>query len=228
MRGSQMIDIDSRDEAGVNGSAGGAHATDAQLIERLRQNDFDALGKLFDRYYVQVYRTALAITRDEAFADDIAQDCFLKLHQYAQRIDTSLPLAPWLYRVTVNLSYSWITRRQKRRVSIETVVDQLMSPTWYAPEHLAEQDEVQRHVRAAVEELPRNQRDVVLLYYLGGHSIEEIAHILDCPLGTVKSRLHYARETLRARLSQLAQDIISSMYEVSHGYSSKGFAGLAR
>ena len=62
-------------------AADGNTPTDAALVERLRENDFDALGVLFDRYYSQVYRTAMVITRDSIVADDIAQDCFLKLHQ---------------------------------------------------------------------------------------------------------------------------------------------------
>lgn len=188
--------------------------SDAMLIERLRTEDLSALGALFDRYYSQVYRTALAITRDNPVAEDIAQDCFLKLHQYAHRIDTTLPLAPWLYRVTVNLSYTWISRRQKRRISLEALVDQLMSPPWNAPDHLAEQGETQKIVRHAISELQFNQRVVIVLHYLSGLSLEEIAEILDCPEGTVKSRLYYARENLRRRLGELHRTI-----EVAHGYA---------
>lgn len=188
--------------------------SDALLIERLRTEDLSALGALFDRYYPQVYRTALVITRDNAVAEDIAQDCFLKLHQYANRIDTSLPLAPWLYRVTVNLSYTWISRRQKRRISLEALVDQLMSPPWHAPDHLAEQGETQTLVRQAISELHFNQRVVIVLHYLSGLSLEEIAEILDCPVGTIKSRLYYARENLRRRLGELHRTI-----EVAHGYA---------
>lgn len=187
--------------------------SDALLIERLRGNDLEALGALFDRYYAQVYRTAAAITRDNAVSEDIAQDCFLKLLQYANRIDVSLPLAPWLYRVTVNLSYTWISRRQKRRISLEALVDRLMSPPWHAPEHLAEHSEVQHQVRAAISELPFNQRVVIVLHYLSSLSLEEIAEILDCPVGTVKSRLYYARENLRRRL-----DDNHRFNEVVHGY----------
>lgn len=194
-----------------------ANDSDAALIQRLCNSDLDALGGLFDRYYPQVYRTAYAILRDHAVAEDIAQDCFLKLHQYAQRIDTTLPLAPWLYRVTVNLSYTWISRRQKRRVSLEALVDQLMSPAWSAPDQLAEQGDLQRRVQHAVSELPFNQRAVVVLYYLSGSSLEEIADILACPIGTVKSRLYYARETLRRRLGELRQTL-----EVAHGYAGIG------
>ena len=188
--------------------------SDAQLVEQLRNNDFDALGILFDRYYAQVYRTAVAITRDNAVAEDIAQDCFLKLHQYANRIDTTLPLAPWLYRVTVNLSYTWISRRQKRRVSLEALVDQLMSPSWNAPDHMAEQGEIQRQVRDAIGELPFNQRVVIVLHYLSGLSLEEIGEIVDCPIGTIKSRLYYARENLRRQLGESYRGV-----EVAHGYA---------
>jgi RNA polymerase sigma-70 factor, ECF subfamily len=188
---------------------------DSCLILRLREHDFEALGLLFDRYYNQIFRTALAITRDADAAEDIAQDCFLKVHQYAQRIDTSLPLMPWLYRVTVNLSYTWITRRQKRRISLETLVDTLMSPAMHAPDHLAEVGELQRKVQHALDDLPPNHRVVVVLHYLSGMSIEEIAEVVDCPLGTVKSRLYYARERLRQQLGETV-DMEQGM---AHGYA---------
>ncbi|MBN8618092.1 MAG: sigma-70 family RNA polymerase sigma factor [Anaerolineae bacterium] len=171
--------------------------TDAQLIERVRENDLNALGILFDRYYNQVYRSAVVITQDTAAAEDIAQECFLKIHRYANRIDTSLPLIPWLYRVTVNLSYTWITRQKRRSISLEVVVDRLISPNWLAPEQIAEHSETQQQVRAAIHSLNLNQRVVVALHYLSGLNLEEIAEILNCPVGTVKSRLHYARENLR-------------------------------
>jgi RNA polymerase sigma-70 factor, ECF subfamily len=188
---------------------------DAALIERLRANDLDALGSLFDRYYPQVYRTALAITHENAVAEDIAQDCFLKLHHYANRIDTNLPLAPWLYRVTVNLSYTWVTRRKRRRVSLDALVDHLMSPAGHSPDQLAEHAETQDKVRKAVDGLPFNQRVVVVLHYLNGLSLDEVAEVLECPVGTVKSRLHYAREALRRKLG----DTGWISHEVAHGYA---------
>lgn len=191
-----------------------AELSDAVLIERLRAQDLHALGVLFDRYSPPMYRTAFAILHDQAAAEDIVQDCFLRLHQYAHRIDTSLPLIPWLYRVTVNLSYTYVTRRQRRRVSLEALVDSLMSPAWQAPDQMAEHMEVQRRVRQAVHDLPLNQRVVVVLHYLNGLSVEDIATIVDCPVGTVKSRLYYARETLRRRLGD--QDTVN---EVAHGYA---------
>ncbi len=188
--------------------------SDALLVERVRQSDLSALGSLFDRYYAQVFRTAVAITQDTADAEDIAQDCFLKLYHYADRIDTNLPLPPWLYRVTVNLSYTWVSRQKKRRVSLESVVDCLMSPSWLSPDHLAENNELQDQVRQAIGELNFNQRVVVVLHYLSGLSLEEIAEALDCPVGTVKSRLYYARENLRHKLHT-----VNWAQEVAHGFA---------
>lgn len=188
--------------------------SDAHLVERIRQNDLDALGVIFDRYYAQVYRSAYAITQDPAVAEDIAQDCFLRVHRYAHRIDTSLPLIPWLYRVTVNLSYTWVTRQKRRRVSLEAVIDRLISPSWLAPDQVAEHIETQEAVRQAIGELSFNQRVVVVLHYLSGLSLEEIATVLECPVGTVKSRLYYARENLRRRLN-----VVDWIGKVAHEFA---------
>ncbi|NWG15275.1 MAG: RNA polymerase sigma factor [Chloroflexi bacterium] len=188
--------------------------SDAELVTLVCQGDLSALGGLFDRYYTQIYRTALAIAQDSDVAEDIVQDCFLKLHRYAGSIDTSLPLAPWLYRVTVNLSYTWISRQKKRRVSLESMVDYLMSPMWLSPDQVAERQEVQNQVRRAIQELNFNQQIVVILHYMSGLSLEEIAEILECPVGTVKSRLYYARENLRHKLTS-----VNWVQEVAHGFA---------
>jgi RNA polymerase sigma-70 factor (ECF subfamily) len=188
--------------------------SDAELTIQLQNGDLSALGVLFDRYYTQIFRTAVAITHDEAIAEDITQDCFLRLHRYANRIDTSLPLAPWLYRVTVNLSYTWVTRHNKRRVSLESVVDYLMSPARNVPDYMIEITGMQDEVRKAIAGLNFNQRVVVVLHYLNGLNLEDIAEILDCPVGTVKSRLYYARENLRHKLGNINGDT-----QIAHGFT---------
>ena len=185
--------------------------TDSQLIEQVREGDLEALGELYDRYRLRVYRTALAITRDTAAAEDILQDCFLRLHRHADRIDLTLPLTPWLYRVTVNLAYTWITRRQKRRAPLELVLDWLAAPGALNPEPLTERREVQDAVRRAIDSLSFAQRVVIILYYMDGQSVREIAQILGCPEGTVKSRLYYARENLKEKLGA-----VDWLYEMAH------------
>lgn len=177
---------------------------DLQWMTRIRGGDLEALGALYDKYRLQVFRTALAITRDYATSEDILQECFLRLNAHAARIDATLPLLPWLYRVTVNLSYSYVSRDARRKVSLEGLIDhleQLAAPARHAPEAQAERRDLETCVRDAVQSLPFHQRAVVVLYYVSGLDLKEIAFILDCPVGTVKSRLHNSREALRKQLA---------------------------
>jgi len=173
---------------------------DRELIHRLCDGDLAALGALYDRYRLPVFHTALAITHDREAAEDILQECFLKLNSYAPRIDVSLPLEPWLYRVTVNLSYTWVSRRSRWLVSLESVIDRLVSPARMGAEYHAEMSEFQAVLQRAIDSLPASQRMTVVLYYLNDLSLKEISYILDCPVGTVKSRLHYGREHLKKHL----------------------------
>jgi RNA polymerase sigma-70 factor (ECF subfamily) len=189
-------------------------SSDCELICRLRERDLSALGELFECYRHQVYRIALAIVRDAQVAEDILQDCFLKLHIYAHRIDPDRPLMPWLYRVTANLSYTYISRNQSHRADLDQVSDQLATPATQAPDRMTERNEMQGDVRGAIESLSDNQRIVVILHYLASMSIQDIAEVLDCPIGTVKSRLHYARENLRHQLSSMER-----LPEFAHGYA---------
>jgi RNA polymerase sigma-70 factor (ECF subfamily) len=170
---------------------------------------------LFERYRARVFRTALIIVHDPAAAEDILQDCFLKVYAHADRIDTDRPLVPWLYRVTVNLSYTWLSRGRGRRTPLDKVVDRLVSPMRQAPDQLTEQIELRTNVREAINSLSIDQRVVIVLYYLNGLNLQDIAEILDLPVGTVKSRLYYARENLRAKLGPN----MIWLPEAAHGYA---------
>jgi RNA polymerase sigma-70 factor (ECF subfamily) len=178
---------------------------DTPLIQKLQAGDLEALGALYDQYRLTVYRTALAVTRDPEAAEDILQDAFLRLQAHADQVNSELPLAPWLYRVTVNLSYTWLTRRNRWRVPLEDFIDQLIGPAKYNPEPVAERRDEQRLMQRAIDALAFSQRVVIVLYYLNNLSLQEIADILGCPVGTVKSRLHYGRENLRELLNGDAQ-----------------------
>jgi len=175
---------------------------DDQLITQIRGGDLKALEMLYDKYKEQIYRTALAITRDQQAAEDILQDCFLRLHANVNRLDGSVPIAPWLYRVTVNLSYNWHAKGRRWVHSLEELLENLVSSPQASPERQAERMELKDIVQKAIDTLSFGQRAVVVLFYLGGFSLEEIAYILDCPVGTVKSRLHYARRNLRRWLER--------------------------
>ena len=178
--------------------------SDGQLVAQLQTGDLDVLGVLYERHKMNVYRTALAITRDPSAAEDILQDCFLRIYERAHLIDSSLPLKPWLYRVTVNMAYNWERRKRRWQTSLDGIVDWLASPINHSPEWQAEMSDMRGEVMNAVSSLNINQRIVVILFYLNSLSVKEIAAILECPVGTVKSRLYHGRENLRQRLEKPA------------------------
>jgi RNA polymerase sigma-70 factor (ECF subfamily) len=175
--------------------------SDQQLALRLQDGDLEALGELYDRYRQLVFRTALAITGDYDAANDLLQDVFLRLFRFANRIDLERPLQPWLYRMTTNLSYTWVKRDQRWKRPFDILADWLAGPSRNLPYETVERMDDWDRLQRAVAALPISQRVVVVLYYLNELSLQEIGDILDIPLGTVKSRLHYGRQALKKELS---------------------------
>jgi len=182
--------------------------TDGRLVIRVRDGDLEALGELYERHKAQVYRTALAITRDEGAAEDILQETFLRIYTYADRIDESLPFEPWLYRVTVNLAYSWISRVKRWLNSLQASLDRWVLPIQRYPEKAAEKHEQWQVLQRAIDSLPPAHRVVIILFYLEELSLKEIAYVVDVPEGTVKSRLYYARESLRKALVERERRLV--------------------
>ena len=173
---------------------------DRDLLLELQQGNIEALGALYDRHHQRVYRTALAVTSDSEAAEDLLQDVFLRLHRFAHRVDPQRPLEPWLYRVTTNLSYTWVKRNNRWRRYLVEMRDWIVRERRPSPHRKIERDEEILEVRRAIASLPVSQRVVVVLYYVNDLSLVEIAEILEIPEGTVKSRLHYARQNLKGKL----------------------------
>lgn len=188
---------------------------DKGLVLRLQEGDLEALGVLYDRYRHLVFRTALSITNDPEAAADLLQDVFLRLFRFAHRIDPDRPLQPWLYRMTANLSYTWIKRNKQGLRLVQEVAEILCRDRKPGPQILAEADEQWQQVREAVAALPIQQRIVVVLYYVNDLPMNEIAEILEIPIGTVKSRLHYARKELKKKLGVHREQLREAFYEVT-------------
>ncbi len=175
---------------------------DAELVSRIREGDSEAVVALYDRYKKRLFRTALAITDDQGAAEEMLQDCFLKAYRSLSRVDCSAPLGPWLHRIVVNLSYNWVVKRRPWFVSVEEMIDRLVAAPQLSPEHAYERKELHRRLHEAINSLNIHHRLVVMLFYLQGFSLTEIAYILECPVGTVKSRLHHARKILKGKLAE--------------------------
>jgi RNA polymerase sigma-70 factor (ECF subfamily) len=181
---------------------------DTHLVARMREGDVSALGVLYDKYRLPIFQMALAITRDRQASEEILRECFLALNTRAGMTDHDFQVVPWLYRTAVELSYNWVTRHSKWWASLEGLIDRfdrLVAPMLAAPDAQLDMKAVQENIDRAIDSLPFSQRIVVILYYLGGLSLKEIAYILECPIGTAKSRLHYGRETLRRHFTHRAE-----------------------
>lgn len=174
---------------------------DAGLVSRICSGDLGAFELLYRKYSSRLYRTALAITGDRGAAEEILQDAFVRAYAAMGKADGSVLLSPWLERIVVNLSCNWVRRNRQRLLTLDTWLDRLVVPA-VSLEHAAESIELGEIVREALAGLGVNQRAVLVLFYMRGFSLSEIACILDCPVGTVKSRLHYACKALREKLNE--------------------------
>lgn len=176
-----------------------ANLADHEIVLQMKDGSLDALGELYDRYQRMVHRTALVITGDAEAAADLTQDVFLRLYRFASHIDPQRPLEPWLYRMTVNLSYTWIKRNRHWLQPLEDLADWLTGSKPTPSEYVEMQDDWDQ-VQQAVSHLPFQQRVVIVLYYLNDLSLQDISEILEVPVGTIKSRLHYGRAALKKTL----------------------------
>jgi RNA polymerase sigma-70 factor (ECF subfamily) len=175
--------------------------TTQELVLQMQQGSLEALGKLYDQYNRMVYRTALAILGDGEQAADLLQEVFLRLYRFADRIEAERPLEPWLYRMTANLSYTWAKRRRWQQ-PLEDIAEWFSGDESRQPVQVLEAHETSLKLEEAIQSLPVAQRTVVVMHYINDASLEEIAEMLEVPVGTVKSRLYYARRTLKRRLDR--------------------------
>jgi RNA polymerase sigma-70 factor (ECF subfamily) len=190
---------------------------DGELVPRIQEGDLGAFEALYRKYKDELFRTALAITRDQCAAEELLQDCFLRAYDHIDSVNGYSSLRPWLHRIIVNLSYNWAAKKRLRLISFEEVFDRLLAVPRSSPERAFERQELIQVVDDAIRALGMPQRVVVVLFYLQGFSLAEISYVLDCPVGTVKSRLYNARKTLKRRLGadsrisrEMAYDLLSS------------------
>lgn len=188
---------------------------DATLIAGIRSGQIEAIEALYDKYRSQIFRTALAVTGDYETAEEVLQDTFVQAFAHADSVDGSTSLAPWLHRIALNLSANRRSRKRFPIVSLDSLAERIFAADEHSPEQLAERNELRQAVQRAVAELDFKHRAVIVLFYLQDFSLKEVAYIVDCPVGTVKSRLHYACRTLKTRLSPSGRSIQDGMLEAT-------------
>src|SRR4030067_2802881 len=139
--------------------------SDSELVLSLQAGSLEALRVLYDRHRGLVFRTALAITGDAEAAAALLHDVFLRLFRFAAHIDTHRPLDPWLYRMTTNLAYTWVKRRQRWFRPLEDIADWLASTRKDTPAYQVEMDDSWRQGEQGIFSLPLSPRGGGVVYF---------------------------------------------------------------
>jgi len=179
-------------------------AGDAELVRRSQKGDREAFGLLVVRYQHRIYNTTLRLLSDPDDAAEVAQEAFLRAFENIRGYKKKSAFSTWLYRIAINCALS---RRRKRQVAKEVAFKDLSrapgNPHLDAPSSSLEEAEKKRLVEEALVSLPANLRSVVVLRDLEGLNYAAISRVLKVNQGTVKSRLHRARNLLREQLKGL-------------------------
>lgn len=179
-------------------------------IVRLQQGDIGGLEVLVRLYQVKAVRAADLITRDRQRAQDIVQSAFVRVYHKIHQFDPSRPFGPWFLRIVVNDAVKAVERN--REVSLETPLDHsengltlgdVLPDDTPAPDILIEQAQLREQVWEALGQLPTDQRAAIVMHYYLGFDVQAMADAVDSPIGTIKWRLHRARERLRTLLAAL-------------------------
>ena len=171
---------------------------DVQAIRYIKSGDVSGLEFLMSRYQVKAARAAFLITHDEAVAQDVVQETFIRIYQRVHQFDERYPFEPYLMRSIINASLNAM-RGTDKQVSLDGADGKIMDLLDRADsiETQAESSELQREIMDALSKLPLRQRAVIVQRYYLEMSEKEMAYALEVPPGTVKWLLNAARERLR-------------------------------
>lgn len=194
-----------------------AHApddpADSLLVARSRDGDLAAFDTLVTRHRGRVFGQIMAMVRNEADAWDLAQDTFLKAWKALPRFEGHAAFSTWIYRIAHNTALDWLRSRKIEGASefneaVESRVAAGATTTPHGegrPDDRLAQSELVRRIDQALAAISPEHRAVILLREVEGRSYEEIADLVGCSLGTVMSRLFYARKKLQSLLADVRQ-----------------------
>ena len=184
---------------------------DQQLVERVQRGDKQAFGLLVSKYQRKLNRLLSRLIRDSAEVEDVAQETFIKAYRALGSFRGDSAFYTWLYRIGINTAKNYLVS-QGRRAPTSTSFDSEEAETFEdadllrdinTPESMLHSRQVGETVNAAMDSLPEELRTAIVLREIEGLSYEEISRIMDCPIGTVRSRIFRAREAVAAKLRPL-------------------------
>ena len=174
--------------------------TDAELMLRIGRGEHAAFDILYNRYARRLGGFFLRmLAYDTAKAEDMVQELFVRVWTYRKEYRSDQPFASWLYAMAYNLCKNEYRHETIRQAYVEELLQR--EEATHEPTEAMERDEQRHRLRQAVQSLPTAQRDAFLLHYDEELTIPEVAHIVGCPEGTVKSRLYAALESVKRMMN---------------------------
>ena len=185
---------------------------DHALVEKVRQGDKTAFDILVLKYQNKIIKLINRYVHDPDEAMDVAQDAFLKAYRAIDRFRGESAFYTWLYRIAINTAKNHLVASGRRPPGGDIdaqEAEQYEGATglkeYDTPEHLVLKNEIQTTIARAIDELPDDLRTAITLRELEGRSYEEIAETMECPIGTVRSRIFRAREAIDSKLKPLLE-----------------------
>jgi len=189
-----------------------SQSSDKKLVKRVQKGDKGAFDLLVLKYQHKIVNLVMRYVRDPELALDITQEAFIKAYRALPRFRGDSAFYTWMYRIAVNTAKNHLAAQRRRPMNVEL---DLQDPDQYdlhaklketdTPEAITLSKELQDTVERAIAALPEDLRTAIILRELEGMSYEEIAQTMECPVGTVRSRIFRARDAISKKVGSLAR-----------------------
>jgi RNA polymerase sigma-70 factor (ECF subfamily) len=185
-------------------------SVDLELVQRVQAGDKKAFDVLIMKYQQRIIHVINGFVHDPVEALDVAQEAFIKAYRAIPNFRGDSAFYTWLYRIAINTSKNHLTSRARRPPSVD--VDAMDATNFYdapelkefeTPENSLLSDELEAVIHQAIDDLPEETATAIKLREFEGMSYEEIAEVMDCPIGTVRSRIFRAREAIDQKIKEL-------------------------
>ena len=192
---------------------------DLVLVKRAKSGDYQAFDLLVLKYQSRLISTAFKFVKDVQIAEDIVQDSFIKAFNALESFREDSSFYTWIYRITVNTSKNFLVSKKRKSELLNSDLSEEASyeiepVEAYSPEDLLQATQLKKVITETIDQLGEDTRTALTLRELDGLSYEQIADVVNCPVGTVRSRIFRGREVIDEAISQYKQDNKTKYLEV--------------